>query len=339
MNEQQIRTLMKNGKYKQITDSPEARQIWRELYQLPTFEADERRQTMEWECERNTGAFKARMEGGRPLPWHFMVPVPKPSDEVLNLFRSSPSRQLWLQKMYDFVFPKDKATEKATREQAEYQRRIWASIALGQTTPQSRRAYQDPKSTPLLHTIYSAPKAARTFTRWTGKSRFSDSAYLEDRISLHLYHAADCIFQNLRTVNHWRQCQDGAVFSTNYYKWLSALPADQKPEGFGKKFFEMPLDEGEEGELFLPSTKSSRGHVEGRELGCSDATLVFDKTTSTFYLQKVKQKKKSWKGSTRGKEEGRCKAAIVQPACPQERRCCRTSETVEHSHGGGSVYA
>ena len=120
MNEQQIRTLMKNGKYKQITDSPEARQIWRELYQLPTFEADERRQTMEWECERNTGAFKARMEGGRPLPWHFMVPVPKPSDEVLNLFRSSPSRQLWLQKMYDFVFPKDKATEKATREQAEF---------------------------------------------------------------------------------------------------------------------------------------------------------------------------------------------------------------------------
>lgn len=310
MNETQIRTLMNEGRYKEITDSPEARRIWREFYQLPSFEADERRKTDEWERERNTAAFNARMEGGRPLPWHFTVPVPRPSDDVLKMFGSSPSRRLWLQKMYDFVFPNDKVTQ-ATREQAEYHLRIWASIALGKTTLQTKRAYQDSKPTPFLHTIYSAPKRARIFTRWTRKSRFSEAANPEERVTARLYHAADYFFQSLRRAKHWRQCQDGVVFSTNYYKRLSTLPADKKSEGFGKKFFEMPLDEGEEGELFLPSTKSSHGRTEGRELGRSDATLVFDKTTSTFYLQKVKQKKKAvLRGNVLRKERKRADAKL-----------------------------
>lgn len=70
--------------------------------------------------------------------------------------------------------------------------------------------------------------------------------------------------------------------------------------------------EGEEGKLFLPLTKSSNGRTEGRELARSNATLVFDKTTSTFYLQKVKQKKKARRNALgkEGKERKRADAKL-----------------------------
>ncbi|MGA2648273.1 MAG: hypothetical protein ABSF15_26590 [Candidatus Sulfotelmatobacter sp.] len=77
-----------------------------------------------------------------------------------------------------------------------------------------------------------------------------------------------------------------------------AKPYEQPAGEFGKAFFEMPLDEGQEGKMFLPHVQYKDGRViEGsRLLGRADATLIFDKTNSTFYLQKVKQAKKPSKG-------------------------------------------
>lgn len=125
-----------------------------------------------WEDEQGPSEFTESREAVLP--------------EVLSLFQKSGSR-LWLRAMYDSVFPEnterleeDARREKFNRRNLAQHRRIWDSIALGKVT-QTKHAYQDPKPTPLLHTIYSAPKTERTFMRWTGTSKFSDLASAEDR--------------------------------------------------------------------------------------------------------------------------------------------------------------
>ena len=312
--------------------------------------------------------------------------------EVLNLFRKSESRWLWLRKMYDSVFPEntekleeDAWKEELNRRRLAQHRRIWQSVALGKATPQTKRAYQDPKPAPLLHMIYGAPKRitldAETwdYVPWKGKSRFSDLASAEDRAQCYpadfsITHVSGFseTDQPVREENAeerllrqasalaWKWKWDGLPLLKERYNSEGVSQGNrigrisgavsrygQDGKGFGKKFFEMPLDETDierdaqlkrlkklekkrqkalksgdsitadkladtkaevqvkpfEGESFLPSNE--------RELGLSDATLVFDITTSTFYLQKVKQKKKAvLRGKVLRKERKRADAKL-----------------------------
>jgi hypothetical protein len=253
----------------------------RKEYERKKKTADEKHlQHFEWEQKRYDEAMTERYtEGGQPLAWHFAIPVERPSEEVFKLFHKNPAWWPWLQKTYDFVFPERKDTqeakEAATRNLIAQHRAIWDSIALGKTTTQPK-----PKLIPFLHTIYSAPKRTTRdgetwdYVPWKGNSRFSDLASAEDRTQCYpadLKPDSPSVFQCLRSFpiaaccddpehkHGWNEYQDGVVFSTNYYKWLSTAVADQRPEGFGHKFFGIPAKTG----------------------------LTFDASTKTFYLQRA----------------------------------------------------
>lgn len=260
--------------------------------------------------------------------------------------------------------------ERNRRKLAQH-RRVWQSInALGLKHGTVERAYQETKPAPLLHTIYSAPKRiARDgetwdYVPWKGNSRFTDRASAEDRAQccpadLSIAHVlgfsetdqpvceetADRRTLRQSAALAWIWKWDGLPLLEERYnrKGVSqgsrigrisgAVPRyEQEEKGFGKKFFEMPLDGDRchicsldkakwtddercqhetEGEFFQPLTESGKGWIMGRELGRSDATLVFDKTTSTFCLQKVKQTKKAAiRGEVIRKERKRADAKL-----------------------------